>query len=411
MGVLIPQTGGWSSNSLFHTLQFMDRVLIYSHDTFGLGHLRRCLKIATALVASASASHVIIATGSARARSFPLPDGIDIVALPAAIKSSDGTYNSLTLGLDLDDLSMIRRGLVLSVIRTFKPDLFLVDHAPIGMAGELIPVLEEIAHLDRRPRIVLGMRDIVDDSSKVDADWTSKGDWHELNNHYDGVIVYGDPVVKTSAIELGMAARLEIPVEHIGYVAPPPVELRPRRGRRPTVLVTVGGGGDGLPILETYVEFLLNSPLARAIRSVLVTGPFAPASPLGRTIDQMAGLPVEIVSFSDRMEALLATADGAVAMAGYNTVAELLSYHVPALLVPRVKPRVEQWLRATRLAALAPLHPVAAEDLTVGHVEDFVARLLHTTEHAGYQLDLDGARAASQALVRVASRSLAGAPA
>jgi predicted glycosyltransferase len=210
-------------------------------------------------------------------------------------------------------------------------------------------------------------------------------------------------------MELRLAARLDLPVEHVGYVAPPSIELRPRLHRLPTIVVTVGGGGDGLPVLQTYIRFLKKSRLASVIRSVLVTGPFLPDSPLGRTMEQISGMPVEIVSFSDRMDSLLATADGAVTMAGYNTVAELLAYRVPALLVPRVKPRVEQWLRATRLAAVAPFVPVTAADLTEQHIEDFIARILDGSAGFEHQLDLGGARAASRALARLGRRPLQGA--
>ncbi len=121
----------------------MDRVLIYSHDSYGLGHLRRCLRIARAIVTSGSARHVIIATGSSLARAFPLPPGVDVVALPAAIKRSDGIYDSLTLGLGVEDLTRMRGDLVLSLIRTFQPQVLLVDHAPIGMAGELTHTLDD----------------------------------------------------------------------------------------------------------------------------------------------------------------------------------------------------------------------------------------------------------------------------
>jgi predicted glycosyltransferase len=385
----------------------VERVLIYSHDTYGLGHLRRCLRIAAALVGIGAARNVIIASGSPLARSFALPSGIDIVALPAVTKRADGVYDSLTLGIDLDDIATVRGELVRSLLQSFRPQVFLVDHSPAGMGGELGPVLDELAAYRHRTRVVLGMREIVDEAGKVDSEWTKSGVWDQLRQSYDAVIVYGDPVVKTTALELGMAARLSVPVEHVGYVAPPSIDLRPRRRRLPTVVVTVGGGADGFGVLDTYVRFLTSSPLAREVRSVLVTGPFFPDSPLGRACDRLARLPVEMVAFSDRMESLLATADGAVTMAGYNTVAELLSYQVPALMVPRVQPRLEQWLRATRLAAVAPFSPVTADELRVKDIESFVSGILGGPRAIDHQLDLEGARAAAKALVRLGDRALA----
>ena len=45
------------------------RILIYSHDTFGLGHLRRCRAIAHALVERYKQLSVLILSGSPSLRS------------------------------------------------------------------------------------------------------------------------------------------------------------------------------------------------------------------------------------------------------------------------------------------------------------------------------------------------------
>ena len=46
------------------------RVLMYSHDTFGLGHLRRCRTIAHALVEKFKGVQVLIISGSPIAGAF-----------------------------------------------------------------------------------------------------------------------------------------------------------------------------------------------------------------------------------------------------------------------------------------------------------------------------------------------------
>jgi predicted glycosyltransferase len=229
----------------------------------------------------------------------------------------------------------------------------------------------------------------------------STGAWDRLHEVYDGVIVYGDPVVRTTALEMDLAGRLPIPVEHVGFVAPPPTERLHRGCRRPTIVVTAGGGGDGLPLLEAYTEFLTRSSLRADVRSVLVTGPLSDADPASDLLARVSGAPVEILRFSDRMEPLLATADAAITMAGYNTVAELLAFEIPAVLIPRTFPRVEQWLRATRISAVADFVPVAADEITVEHVDALVRDVLERRAVRRHQLDLDGARATARALVRV----------
>ncbi|MGI8516764.1 MAG: glycosyltransferase family protein [Acidimicrobiia bacterium] len=387
----------------------MDRALIYSHDTYGLGHLRRCLRIAEALVRGQGVRHVLIASGSPRAKSFPLFPGVDVVSLPAVTKSTNGNYESRSLGLAVADVARIRGDVVRSLLGSFQPQLVLVDHSPIGMNGELFPLLETIAGLRTPPRLVLGMREIVDDAKKVADIWRRDGVWEILSKVYDAVLVYGDPVIKTTALELNLADRLPIPVEHVGYVAPTPIERRRPGFHRPSVVVTTGGGEDGLPILDTYLDFIETSPVARRVRSILMTGPFLPHSRLGGRADMRAERGVELISFSDQAEHVLSSADLALTMAGYNTVAELLAYDLPAILVPRVFPRVEQWLRATRLGAVANFVPVTADELDVSTLEGLIGHFLDQPPRKDHQLDLDGARSAARALTRVGALTRIGA--
>ncbi|MDH4115950.1 MAG: hypothetical protein OEX04_13670 [Acidimicrobiia bacterium] len=388
----------------------MNRVLIYSHDTYGLGHLRRSMRIAAGIVETGAASNVLIASGSPQATSYPMPSGVDVVKLPAATKDEQGRYRSRTLGVGLDDLAMIRSRLVEAAIESFRPDVMLVDHAPTGMHDELAPVLDRLRMMPAgvRPSVVLGMREIIDSAPVVERQWADGGVWDRLSADYDGVIVYGDAVVKTTAAELRISDRISIPVVHVGYVCPDPFEHHVRT--MPSIVVTAGGGGDGTGVLESYISFLQDSRLAGRVRSILVTGPFAPSGSVGAMVGRLSKSEpvVEVVQFSSQLETLLATAGGAISMAGYNTVAELLAHRVPALLVPRVKPRLEQWLRATRLASVASFTPLAAEDVTFDVIEQFVETVVSGHVGRDHQLDLGGARATGMALERLA-RSKVGA--
>ncbi|HJO71825.1 MAG TPA: hypothetical protein QGG32_03095, partial [Rhodospirillales bacterium] len=53
------------------------RLLIYSHDTFGLGHLRRCRTIAHALVEQFKGLSVLILSGSPILGSFDFRTRVD----------------------------------------------------------------------------------------------------------------------------------------------------------------------------------------------------------------------------------------------------------------------------------------------------------------------------------------------
>jgi len=61
-------------------------------------------------------------------------------------------------------------------------------------------------------------------------------------------------------------------------------------------------------------------------------------------------------------------AAGVVAMAGYNTFCEILSFDKRAILIPRVRPRREQVMRAMRASTLELAHaldPEAPHDPTL----------------------------------------------
>ena len=68
------------------------RILYYCHDTFGLGHLRRTLALATRARRQVPRLSQLIVTGSPAAASFPLPPGCDYVKLPAVVKQGAGEY-------------------------------------------------------------------------------------------------------------------------------------------------------------------------------------------------------------------------------------------------------------------------------------------------------------------------------
>jgi predicted glycosyltransferase len=366
------------------------RVLIYSHDTYGLGHLRRSLLIAEGLASSPDFGSTLIATGSPRTQAFSLPPGTDTVKLPAAVKTPLGGYQSRTLQLSIDDMVQLRAEILRTVARSYLPDLILVDHAPAGMMGELHPLFDEF-HLWRpRPHLVLGLRDVIDEANRVRAEWDRLGAWPLLEEAYDRVLVYGDPAVPSTAEELGLPNRLPGRVIPVGYLGRS-IE-RSADSSDPYFLVTAGGGGDGHAVLRAYVSYLEGLPGPAPFRSVLVTGPLL--SP-GRqrevaTRARHSGQAVDVIPFTESFEDLLGGAAGVVSMAGYNTVMEILSAGVPALLVPRETPRLEQRIRAERLARVTDIEVCGAGRLDARRIGRFVDRVLADGQVEAPPIDLGG---------------------
>lgn len=328
------------------------RIQIHSHDSFGLGHLRRCMTIAEALRAGHPGAHVLITTGSPCATNFGIQDGIDIVKLPSVTKDHAGNYVPRSLGRDLDPVLRIRRGILSQVQRSFEPHVLIVDHQILGLAGELDHVLHEARKLGTRT--ILGVRDIIDTRDAVVRDWERPRACLALREQYDRLCVYGDPAVFDPREEYPIPSDISERLELIGYVARPAIPRAERGSRPPTVLVTVGGGEDGGVRIDTYLDALDLAPVE--FDSNIVLGPLIDpdhARALKRRAKDSGRVHLQL--FHADLPHLLANSDAVVGMAGYNTTVEVLQSRIPAVLCPRSFPRREQLLRAERLAELGLL--------------------------------------------------------
>ena len=386
------------------------QVAIFSPDSFGLGHFRRSMLIAERLLDEPTVDGVVLITGSPVADRFTPRRGIDIVTLPSVTKDSRGRYRSGDDDAPIADVLRARGIAAAEAVRAYRPDLLLVDHAPTGLDGELNTMLDDLALDRRRPTLVLGMREIIDDADTVRAQWQRSGAFEAIATRYDHVLVYGDPRVETTAMELGLERLARGRIEHVGYVARTmPVRHIPDPRQRPRILVTVGGGADGRRLLDTYAAALRQLGTAADFTSVVLTGPMlsdADRVDVERAL-RATGADVELTEFTPHPEPLMASATGVVAMGGYNTVTELMALGTPALVVPRDFPRREQLLRAQRLGEVGAIDWEVSEHLTARRLHTFVATARRNL-HRRAAVDLGGldatARSISEMLLERAGR-------
>ena len=331
------------------------RLLIYSHDSFGLGHLRRCRVIAHHLVKRFKRLSVLILSGSPIIGSFDFRSRVDFVRVPGVIKLRNGTYTSLNLHLDIEKTLEIRRSIIHHTAEVFEPDLFLVDKEPLGLRGEVRSTLEMLRA--RGTRCVLGLRDVMDEPASLVDEWQRKGVFPALEELYDEIWVYGLPQIFDPLSEIPGMAPLAPKVRFTGYlersvpeVAGSQPEHRPPR--EPFILVTPGGGGDGAELIDWVIRAYESDPTLPH-RAVLLMGPFMPVEQrLAFQARAERDPRLQAITFEARVEAFFQQARAVVAMGGYNTFCEILSFGKPSLLVPRTTPRLEQYLRAERAEAL-----------------------------------------------------------
>jgi predicted glycosyltransferase len=83
--------------------------------------------------------------------------------------------------------------------------------------------------------------------------------------------------------------------------------------------------------------------------ALVVLGPFMQPELRAQFQERIGRLPrVHATVFETHLESLMQRAAGVVAMGGYNTFCEILSFDKRALIIPRCKPRMEQYIRAKR---------------------------------------------------------------
>lgn len=327
------------------------RFLLYSHDSWGLGHLRRSLTLAAGLVEAFPAAEILLVTGSPCATLFPTPPRVGLVKIPSVSKSASGEYVPRSLAGTIADTLQLRRNLILEAYRSFQPTLVLVDHKVIGLQGEAYEMLRA-ARTDGI-RTVLGVRDVIDSPGAVAVEWGGEKCRWALAEGYDRVCVYGSAEVFDTRLEYPLPPELGERVQFTGYVVRPAPEPLPVRsaGQRPKVLVTMGGGEDGARNLDTYLTGL--ERLRPDWESVLVGGPLLGEREARRLRRRAEGLEhVHVRRFHADLPWLLADCDAVMAMAGYNTCAEILQSGKPSVLLPRTLPRMEQAIRAERFQKL-----------------------------------------------------------
>lgn len=333
------------------------RVLMYSHDTFGLGHLRRARAIAHDLVEAYSRLNVLILSGSPLIGSFDFKARVDFVRVPGVIKLRNGAYTSLGLHIDLDATMDLRASIMEHTAEAFAPEVFIVDKEPWGLRGELrrtLPLLKA-----QGTRLVLGLRDVLDSPEALIPEWERKGAFDALPL-YDEIWAYGAPGGAGPLDGLPVPAEVREKLHFTGFLPRPlpqfsQPESWPRVSHGNFILVTPGGGGDGGGLIDWVLSaYEQSDDLPPAL---IVYGPFLDVETRDAFEARAARLPkIETLVFDARIEHFMAKSMGVIAMGGYNTFCEILTHDRPSILVPRTKPREEQAIRARRAARLGLTH-------------------------------------------------------
>jgi predicted glycosyltransferase len=345
------------------------KLLVYSHDAFGLGNIRRMLAICEHLLNKIDNLSILLISGSPMLHGFRLPKGLDYIKLPCLNRGSTGNVKVKYLGCDLNETVKLRSDIILSAVVNYQPDLFLIDKKPYGLKNELTATLRYLQTTLPQTKLVLLLRDILDSPDTTISDWQKNGYYDAVEEFYDLVLVVGTPKVFDTVAEYQFPAGVIRKVRYCGYIHRSPgltsrtwirqnLQVLPQEK---LVLVTPGGGEDGYHLIKTYLYGLDLIPAEYKVKSLIVCGPEMPEDEKREMAGVARSYPqVQIQEFTDDLISYVGAADAIVSMSGYNTICEILSLKKSAIIVPRIKPSQEQLIRAERMARLGlvkTLHP------------------------------------------------------
>jgi len=274
--------------------------------------------------------------------------------VPGVIKLRNGEYTSLNLPFAIEETLEMRASIMRHTASIFDPDLFIVDKEPLGLRGEVRPTLELMRA--RGVPSVLGLRDIMDEPGQLEEEWQRKHVMPALEELYEQIWVYGLPEICDPLEGLPVPASVRAKMRYTGYLKRSASTLADAGVTapfdEPYLLVTPGGGGDG----ETMIDWVISAYEATddlPWPALLVFGPFMSSERQTAFAARCAANPrLQAITFDAKLERLVQGAAGVVAMGGYNTFCEILSFDKKALIVPRTVPRLEQFLRAERAQQL-----------------------------------------------------------
>ena len=361
------------------------KILMYSHDTFGLGHIRRCLAIARSL--RKCPANVLIVTGSILVGRFKIPNRIDFVRIPGMIKVTNEQYLPLSMRLGSAEVLEIRKKIILASAMALQPDFFIVDKAPLGLKREVVDTLHWLKSDLPTCTSILGLRDIMDGAAVTIKDWEEKGIYDAMDQLYHEIWVYGRKDFYDPISQYRIPPHVASKMHFTGYIprhVPSQEEIQAtRRGLgindgEKLILVTTGGGGDGLPVVNTFLSAFhpREGGVPSRTRVVIVTGPFITPEDYEDVVRKCQSVGFIPLKFHRFMEALIGAAHVVVSMGGYNTVCEIASQKKHFLIVPRTVPREEQLIRAQVLCTKGYCDYLDPRELTLKKLREKVLRLL-----------------------------------
>lgn len=350
-----------------------NRIAIYWHNGRSLGHTVRCLALGQALLSHNPDTTVVGITGASRYFEL-LPPGMDVLKIPSFLGyDEEGAIRTESiLSVTKKEFQHIRENLIATFVRDFRPHVLIVDYNPQGKSSELAPTIVSSPGTKK----ILGLRGILNSFEETRAEFFTPRMVAFIQEHFSAIHVYTDPRIFCLEEYYQTPPAITRLLKYTGYVTRPTVatreEARAALNLDPDARIMVAsfGGGQGTEMLWEATIAALVKIRHRFDAAYLVAGPHLEAPAYERIRLQVAQYPNwQWTSMLNPLQTWMKACDLFIGAGGYNTLAEVITTGVNALIVPRQLNEQEQTMHATRLAdmrviRLASLDTILHEDIS-----------------------------------------------
>lgn len=384
-------------------------ILLYAHDGRGLGHASRSIGIGMALRRLYPQLRVLFVSGCKVSQELIGAVPLDWLKLPSyETEVVQGKSRGITGNTMFSDgqLGELRAAQLQQLVGLYRPRLVLSDHTPQGKHRELVPALTATAQADTR--WVLGVRGVVGGVAQAQSELARS----LFNTHYQSIFWYGDSTVLGTEHQLQLAKQYGIRPMECGYVSRL-TELQRFQGAEFSRGNTYAGTVAVPWLGERSISFL--RALAQAFHDL---GPqhgtwrvfvelgrsAAVRTEIQRLFEPIAHCLLEPPSGSRYVQALLASRS-AVVYGGYNSIMDVLSLNLPAVVVLREMLDNEQQIHLAKLqqAAADFLHVVEESQAVAGQLGEYLLSNLQKDGLTSHGIHLDGAENAAIRLFQMLS--------
>ncbi len=344
------------------------RILVYTHNSIGLGHAFRTLAVLTGMKKWRPDIDFMVVSGTSIPQVF-FQEGIEVIKLPSIkldIDKQDSPMSSRYLSrFDLGDIFDFRQRIILAAFDFFQPDVFMVEHNMTGQMSELIPLLMKKWMRKNGPgdfALVHICRGIMKWAPLLKIPYQNPRHRSETINIgalYDLMYVLEDrEVIDINRAFLGNDPVLEKKIAYLGKITNRVCEESPSREEtllrfclpdKPIVLVSLGRNRRSYDLTERIITLSDALGLKQTHQIAVITDPYSDMSQVALLKQRFACDEVRFLPFIPDLVDLMFHSELIVSRVGYNTVNEILLTGIKALIVPESHGGGEQELRAKSL--------------------------------------------------------------